>query len=299
MPPAQPTPPAPYQPDPAQWVQPPAPTAPAGPVPGQPLPAPAPTQDDWKTKFEETAETVNTLTQTVEELTAKIATPAPATVTPPAEDAWKPSSWDDVVNKTAKTVLEGIQTTTQEQQTEAQKAQENQRKVDQYVETELGKIEASGYLPPITNVADDNDPGKIARRELIGLAIAANSDNLGLLAQQLYAAHQGGYSFDYQKGQWVPSNQVGKPATAPTQTPDMWGNVTGPASPVFQPAPVNNQPNPVYLPQPVAPQPAGLTAPVGSSNAQPAVVNGRPNASLIRNAQNLDQVTEMFRQYNP
>ncbi len=176
-------------------------------TPGEHQPAPAPVAQPeampaWAEQF------TNSMNEKVTSLEAALATnnqPAPAPAAPTSTEselaALNPQSWDQVDKYVAEKIQTGVQNgieqfTTSLQQQNAQ-AQQAKDAVDAELDAAVATLERSNIIPPITNPNDRNDPGRMARRELYGLAAKLGTTDLNAVATTTMATlHAQGKMYD-------------------------------------------------------------------------------------------------------
>lgn len=152
-----------------------------------------------------------------EETLAAITTPPPPP--PTKEPEWKPQTWDEFPLKAKEVArqtfaeLEAEKQTKQEQTLEQQK--ELQTQIDKDFDEQLSKLEKEGTIPPVANVADPNDKGKQARKELFALGIKYGTADLVAMANLRNDYTTAGYSFDPKEGKLIRSNPRPFGADAP------------------------------------------------------------------------------------
>jgi len=271
-----------------------------------PVPAPQPAVDLDKLK----QDVVSELAETVRGMVPQA--PAPE----PTQEAKRYDDWgtvfEDVSQLVDKKLQEREQQSQQVDETVKQKSEENQK----WIDDTLGQLRTSGYLPPVTNQFDNNDPGKAAENELLGYAIAMGTSNLGQAAQELKFRHDNGYRYDYNTRQFVSAKET----EAPTGQPDMFGSMgeqpqpAQPPAPVAQPypqmpvaypaapgaapvMPATGYPYPVgpsnpYMPAPQI-YPPGFNAPVSNGASYTGVQGQAPSLGLLRKA-SYDQIVDTF-----
>lgn len=218
---------------------------------------------------------------------------------PPKYLANKYDDWGAVETDTAAMVNDIIDTKLQEVQTQNQQvnqqATEQEQKNQQYIDNTVGQLRTAGYLPPVTNQFDANDPGKQAENELLGYAIyGLGSTDLVKAAQELKFRHDAGFQYDHTTKQFV---QVNPPSNNPMD--NTFGNP--PANPdqpqPFQPAPPQFMPpnQPVGPTNPYMPRqyPPGFNAPVSSGNSYMGTQNGVPTQRMLR-GNSYDSLVEQF-----
>lgn len=234
-----------------------------------------------------------------------IATPA-APVEPavtPSEPAKKYDEWGAVfedVDARAQAIVDKALADREEQSQKTNQQVTEQEKANQsYIDNTVGQLRTAGYLPPVANQFDANDPGKQAENELLGYAVyGLGSTDLVKAAQELKFRHDAGFKFDYNTKQFVQVNQPtpGDPNAA------MFGNLPqNPDQPFVQPV----VPQPMPYQQPVGPQnpymprqyPAGFNAPVSSGGSFMGTQNGAPSQRILRGS-SYDQLVENFNRTN-
>lgn len=216
------------------------------------------------------------------------------------EPAKKYDEWGAVfedVDKRAEAIVEQKmaerdQAAQQQNQQLSQQEQQNQ----QYIDATVNQLRQAGYLPPVTNQFDANDPGKQAENELLGYAVyGLGSTDLAKAASELKFRHDAGYRFDANTKQFT---QVNQPSNDPNA--GLFGNLpVNPDQPQQFPQ-AQQQPQPMYQ-QPVGPQnpyampqyPAGFNAPVSSGNSYQGTQGGAPSLKNLR-SNGYDALVEQF-----
>lgn len=232
-----------------------------------------------------------------------IAQPQPTPEPTPTgqEPAKKYDEWgavfDDVDKRAEAIVDQKLAEREQAIQTTNQRAQEQEQQNQQYIDNTVTQLRGAGYLPPITNQFDPNDPGKQAETELIGYAVyGLGSTDLSKAAQELKFRHDAGFKFDPNSKQFV---QVSQPNNDPNS--GMFGNLPvtpDQSQPQFGAPP---QMTPQYPQQMVGPQnpymppqyPPGFNAPVSSGNSFQGTQGGVPALRNIRSS-SYDALVEQF-----
>ncbi len=157
-------------------------------------------------------ETIGGLQENIETIQADveaIKTPAEPE-TPPDKPAYQPKSWDDIP-KTAKEIAEQTYEEKEAQkQAAAEKAKADETAADKNIQTEINTqvatLEKSGALPPIKDANNKNDPGRIARRELFGLAADLGTTNLAQVADNLSNLHKENIHYDFESKKYLRSS---------------------------------------------------------------------------------------------
>lgn len=122
------------------------------------------------------------------------------------QSQYTPKSWDQVRQDAANDAYERMK---QEQEAERQKQErerqiqtQEERDLDAQLDKDLATLERSGYLPPVHNANDYNDPGVTARRELLSRAAFLETPNLGAVADDLTMAHRANQIWNAEKKTW-------------------------------------------------------------------------------------------------
>lgn len=115
--------------------------------------------------------------------------------------ALNPKSWEDVDKYVQTKVQEGVQAGIQQFQGELTQAQKDAKAAEDAVNKELDAavdaLQNEGFLPPISNPNDSNDPGRVARRELYGVAAKLGTTDLAAVAKTVLPTyHQQGKMYD-------------------------------------------------------------------------------------------------------
>lgn len=274
----------------------------------QPQPTPTPQQPqapafDPNTFKQEVIDGVKAALQP-QQPQAPTPTPAPQNPNQPQYFTKNYDDWgvleQDTKNLVQDVVKEQINQITQ-QNTDAQRQAEEQEKQNQQViDNTLTQLRGAGYLPPVSNQFDANDPGKQAENELIGYAVYLGTTDLAKAAQELKFKHDTGLRYDYQTKQFVSTG-------APQESgPSIFGNNL-PATPDSQQpmpqAPYVQQGYPQPMMQPYGPQnpymrpqyPAGFNAPVSNGGGYMGVgMQGQvPQTGTLRH-NSYDQLVDMF-----
>lgn len=151
-------------------------------------------------------------------------------------ESWVPTNFQDIDKRIQEQAAAIAQQTITEAETRRQQAvaaQEQQRQqADAAIDTSLNQLRTTGYLPPITNPNDPNDPGRLAQTELIAYTLASGSEDVARMAPALYALHQSGYAYDYNTQRLVRRGSQTAAAQAPIA-----GAAPGAAAPAGQAGP--------------------------------------------------------------
>lgn len=215
-------------------------------------------------------------------------------------------SWGSLEQDTKKLVADVVQEQigqlTQAQQEAQNQATQRDQQNQQAIDTTLNELRGAGFLPPVANKFDNNDPGLAAENELIGYAVTLGTTDLAKAAQELQFRHNAGFKFDYASKQFV---QVG--VQQPTG-PSVFGTLPVSPDQPMPPSPMGYPQQPVpqapmYPPAPVGPQnpymahqyPAGFNAPVngGGGYMGPGMAGQVPTVGTYRHA-SYDQLVDMF-----
>ncbi len=266
--------------------QPPAP-APAAPV--------APTPDPALSQMQNDIAEIKTALGTV--VTPQTTAPEPVQTQEAQKkyDEWG-AVFEDVDKRAEALINKKLEERDQQAQQASKQVTEQEQANQQYIEGTVNQLRQAGYLPPVANQFDLNDPGKQAENELLGYTISLGSTDLVSAAKELKFRHDAGFKYDYQNKQFV---QVNQPSNDPNA--NMFGNLPqtpdGPKPQQFQApqmpqGPVGPQ-NPYMAPQ----YPAGFNAPVSSGNSYQGTQGGVPALRNIRNS-SYDSLVEQFNRTN-
>jgi hypothetical protein len=134
----------------------------------------------------------------------------------------RPKSWDEMRSANealAEQKAREIVTSTMQQQTQQQQQQQQQlQQANQQIDSTFNRLRLSGYLPPIQNPSNPNDPGKLAERELLGWTLTnggQTAEDILYAAPSLVQQHQMGRYFDPQSGQMQQRRGQSAAAMAP------------------------------------------------------------------------------------
>lgn len=130
------------------------------------------------------------------------------------QESWRPQTWDDIPKKAEEIAEEVVEQKLEEirlQEEEQKKLElEQQKKMDEFIDAQVAQLEQAGVLPKIQNMNDENDKGRVARRELFGLAARLGTIDLAKAAEVLNILHQAGYVYDPRakngQGDYIRSN---------------------------------------------------------------------------------------------
>lgn len=119
---------------------------------------------------------------------------------PQSQQGWQPKSWDEIpqmidtrAQEIAKKTLEDRdRAENQRIQSQSREEQELEAQIDR----QLSELERSGYLPPVSNPNDYNDPGVATRRELLAAASHMGTPELDKVAGTLAEMHKNNIAFD-------------------------------------------------------------------------------------------------------
>jgi multidrug efflux pump subunit AcrA (membrane-fusion protein) len=116
------------------------------------------------------------------------------------QQGWKPSTWDDIpalVDKRAGEIAQKtLEARDQAIQQREQKRLDEEAELERQLDNSLIQLERSGYLPPVGNPNDYNDPGVAARRELMSAAEHMSTMELDKVADTLSELHRNNMVFD-------------------------------------------------------------------------------------------------------
>jgi multidrug efflux pump subunit AcrA (membrane-fusion protein) len=118
-----------------------------------------------------------------------------------------PKTWEQVRQDAANDAYQRMDT--ERKQREQQQTAEAQRQVNEEAQMEaeidraLQALEQNGYLPPVYNPNDFNDPGVAARRELLGAASHMGTPELDKVADTLTQMHRSNMLFDTQTKTYI------------------------------------------------------------------------------------------------
>jgi hypothetical protein len=164
---------------------------------------------------------------------------------PPTEGqpGWQPKSWDDfpalVDQKAREIIAETVQKGTEEQQRMSAEQQRVQQSIDREIDNQLDGLTREKILPPINNARDPNDPGNVARKELLALGVKLETPNLDAVAREvLVPAHERGETFDPTTQTWLRSDPslAGKYAPVGSSSSRTNSGPTGPSYDVIRKA---------------------------------------------------------------
>ena len=143
--------------------------------------------EELKSSLEDISSKLESYDQKFEDLNSQITTIPKPSLDDKGEEGyvekgWTPKDWNEVYARAEdiadKKAQEKIDSFSQEQK----KAQEDKAKEDATINSEfdrqLGELEKTGKIPKVVNEADQNDPGKAARRELFSLGLQYKSTDL-------------------------------------------------------------------------------------------------------------------------
>lgn len=225
--------------------------------------------------------------------------PEPASQEPSKKyDEWG-AVFDDTAKQAQDIVNKAFAEREQQQQQSNQQVQQQEQANQQQIDTTVTQLRNAGYLPPVTNQFDSNDPGKQAENELLAYTISLGSTDLVKTAQELKFRHDAGFKYDYQTKQFVQVNQPNTndpngnmfgnlPQTPDGQAPQQFPQM----QPQMPQAPVGPQ-NPYMQPQ----YPAGFNAPVSSGNSYQGTQGGIPPLKAIR-SNSYDALVDQFNRTN-
>jgi len=115
---------------------------------------------------------------------------------------WQPKSWDELMKRSSDMAYERIDHELKEQRQAEDRARQLTAKeeadLEADIDRQLNALEKSGYLPPVGNPNDYNDPGVATRRELLGAASHMGTPELDKVADTLAQMHKSNMIFDPQ-----------------------------------------------------------------------------------------------------
>jgi hypothetical protein len=131
-----------------------------------------------------------------------------------------PQTWGDLEDYMGKKINEGVQAGIegyQKNQTVAQQqAEAENKRINDDFDKQVDELEKEGVLPPISNPNDRNDPGKIYRRSLYGLAAKQGTGNIKEVARlTAKPLHDQGKVYDPVSDSFIDYNLQNPGANAP------------------------------------------------------------------------------------
>lgn len=168
---------------------------------------------DQITALNETIGSLQTNLETIQTDVDEIKTPTKTEEEVEAEKPkYQPKSWDDIP-RTAKEIAEKTyeeREAAKQAATEKAKADEEaaDKKIQDEINTQVEVLEKAGTLPPIKDANNENDPGRLARRELFGLASDLGSTNLTEVSNNLSNLHAQGIHYDFKSKKYLRTGGV-------------------------------------------------------------------------------------------
>ena len=174
---------------------------------------------DTISSLKESIDSVNTRLDEFDTKISDLSTPSSEN----KEEGWKPKTWDEIPQKAeeiATTIVDQKLSERDEQAKEAQKAEEEkQKKMDAFIDNQMADLEKNGVLPKVEDAANDDDPGRNARRELLGFAGRIGTLDLGKANEVLKVLHESGRTYDPRannmQGDFLRSNTTPSGINAP------------------------------------------------------------------------------------
>lgn len=118
------------------------------------------------------------------------------------QPTWVPKSWDEipamVQSEASRIAKETIDARDKAEETARNRQSNEERELEKQIDDQLIKLERDGYLPPVSNPNDYNDPGVATRRELLGAASFMGTPELDKVAGTLAELHKRDIVFNSQ-----------------------------------------------------------------------------------------------------
>lgn len=115
---------------------------------------------------------------------------------------WVPKSWDEIPQmitaEAQRIAKEELDRRDQAAQTAANRQSNEERELEKQIDDQLTNLERGGYLPPVGNPNDYNDPGVATRRELLAAASHMGTPELDKVALTLSELHKQNIAFNPQ-----------------------------------------------------------------------------------------------------
>ena len=141
-----------------------------------------------------------------------------------------PKSWDEVYATAEKKAEDKFNSLLEDQKKETETAQaaeaDRNKQIDTAINNQIAELEANKAIPVIVDDNNPEDPGRVARMELFGLAAKRKSIDLIGFNEDLRIAHEAGYTFSPQLGRYIKSGTQPSGADAPISSPS---HITTPA----------------------------------------------------------------------
>ena len=182
-------------------------------------PTPTPPVKEESTETKKIIEQITTLNETIGGLQTNIETiqaDVDALATPatpePDKPKYQPKSWDDIP-KTAEDIAQQVYDRNEKARRDAEaKRQEEETAADKNVQKEINvqveALEKAGTIPPIKDANNENDPGRMARREIFGLAADLGTTNLDKVAETLSNLNKQNIHYDFKSKKYLRTSGV-------------------------------------------------------------------------------------------
>ncbi|MDD5109498.1 MAG: hypothetical protein PHC29_08405 [Candidatus Omnitrophica bacterium] len=118
-------------------------------------------------------------------------------------EGWKPKTWDDipaVAEEKAKKVYEEEEA---RKQKEIEEFEKKKKEIDAEYEKQLEEAEKESLIPKIENMENPDDPGRKARREIVGMAIKSKTFDLKSMSEIWKNLADQGIHFDLKTGKYL------------------------------------------------------------------------------------------------
>lgn len=167
---------------------------------------------------------LQTINSRLDEFDTKITDMTTVNETPEETDKnWRPKTWDEIPQKAeeiANQVVDQKLSEKEKQQHEAEEVKLKQEKqMDTFIDNQLSELEKNKVLPAVENPSDENDPGRAARRELLGFAGRIGTLDLNKASEVLNILHETGRTYDPRannmQGEFLKSNTTPVGINAP------------------------------------------------------------------------------------
>jgi len=162
--------------------------------------------------LQELKTSLDSITQRIDELQVQVKEPV-VIKEPEQEEEWKPKKWKDIVEKAREVSREEFASMTEAEKDnyreQLQQEETLKKQIDQEFDNTLKTLEREMKIPKVANTKDPNDPGRQARKEILGLGIRYNSIDLRAMNDLREALNTSGYHFDSVTNQLVKESGSG------------------------------------------------------------------------------------------
>jgi len=130
-------------------------------------------------------------------------------------EGWKPKTWDDIPAKSEEVAKKVYEEEEKKKEADQIEAEEKKKAFNEEFDRQLAEAETNGFIPAMKNAEDENDPGRVARREVVSMAVSMETLNLKNVSEMWKSLADQGIHFDVKSRKYIRSERTMDGKSAP------------------------------------------------------------------------------------